>query len=346
VDVDEASPYTVCINPMEGSKDNPDIRPFIAGQLVHLIKSYNESTNTWGPVLESNLKHLLLLAMCHPNGGTIADAARMLEDDDFLEWLLSKTSSSTLRAFFSRLRASKGSETGWDSWRPYLLPRLLPFASSIPVRRIIQHESTLNLSSAMDQQKILIFRLAKASISELDCQLLGTTLMLEFRRAALARARKPLEKRPLFRLVVDEFQTFASDALPNFFREARKFNVGLCVATQSMSSLVSFGGQKTLMDAVLANTATKIIFRASPTDGAFLTDYTEPTFNAGDLARTRNYEAVVAMSAGDVPPLRAKMLRPDESLAARFEDVLGTVKTNCAKLTTDVDEYLERRHSN
>lgn len=341
VDVDDAT-KGAAINPMEGTLERPLLRAFVAGQLLHLIKNNGENHDAWGPATENHLRQCFLLAMNHPSGGTIYDAARLLEDNDFCDWLLSKTQDESLISHFKIWRGTRG-EQGYDSWRPWLLARLHPFTKSMPLVRMLQRPSTLDLEDVINRSRIIVFRLGKATLSEVECQLLGTALLLEFQRAAVARARRPVGDRPPFRLVVDEFQTFASDATPNLFREARKYNLGIVAATQSLTSLVK-PHVSSLKDAVLANTATKIIHRVSPVDANTLDDYTTPHFLRADLMRTRNYEAVVCMSAGDIPPMRVQLSPPDEPLSADSRFLSNDEATKSNHSLADVDAYLAKRH--
>ena len=308
VDVND-SDFSVAVNPMEPCKDAGQDPAFLAGQILHLIKSNGETTNTWGPVAENHIRNLLLAIQANPNGACLADAARMLEDSDFADWLVSKADDS-VKSHFRVWRETRGDQ-GIDGWKAWLLGRLHPFTKSKVLNRMLNRPSTLDLGQAMDERRIVIFRLSKSSLSEVDAQLLGATLLLEFQKAAFARSRKPAGDRVPFRLVVDEFQTCASDATPTLLREARKFNLGLILATQSLGSLKR-PTVTSLKDSVLANTATKVVFRASPADAHVLDDYVMPEFAAADLTRTRNYEAVVAMAASDTQPVRVRMLQPDD----------------------------------
>jgi hypothetical protein len=212
--------------------------------------------------------------------------------------------------------------------------------------RTLSRPSTIDVGTAMNDSSVLIFRLGKATLSELECQLLGTTLLLEFHRAALARAKVPADRRPFCRLVVDEFQTFVSDATPAMFREVRKYNLGLLCATQSLGSLKSRTAEH-LLDAVLANTATKAILRVSPADANLLDDYTLPEFARADLMRTPNYAAVVCMSAsGNVPPIRVCLWPPDDLPRAGEKPAAPTRDEARARkrLAGSIDEFLCERH--
>lgn len=344
IDVDDPG-CGAAINPMEGTQNDPAARAFVADQLVHMIKNNGETTHTWGPAAENHLRNLFLLAMCHPSGGTIADAARSLEDDDFCQWLLSKTKDSSLIAHFKHWRIA-GDNQGIASWRPWLIARLHPFTKSMPMLRMLSRPSTVDVAKAIEASSVLVFGLSKDTLSELECQLLGTTLLMEFHRAALARARLPADRRPFCRLVVDEFQTFVSDATPVMFREVRKYNLGLLCATQSLGSLKSRTSEH-LLDAVLANTATKAILRVSPADANLLDDYTLPEFTRADLMRTPNYEAFMCMSSGgNVPPIRVRLSPPDELIptgdAPRSPSQDELVARH--ELARTVDEFLAQRH--
>lgn len=343
VDVDDPG-CNAAINPMEGTKEDIATRTFVAGQLVHVIKNNGETMHSWGPAAQNHLLQCFLLAMCHPLGGTIFDAARLLENDDHCSYLLSKNQDESLASHFRHWRQT-GGDHGYDSWRPWLLARLHPFTKSRAMMRLLHRPSTIDVGRAMNESKIMIFRLGKATLSELECQLLGTTLLMEFHRAAMARACQPADKRPLFRLAVDEFQNFASDATaPGILREARKYNLGLVAATQSLGSLTNLSSRQ-LKDALLVNTATKVILRVSPSDAAVLDDYVLPEFSRADLMRTPNFEAVVCMSAGGVPPMRVRLHRPDEvSPAPNSPSDLNECGALKRDLVIRIDQYLATRH--
>lgn len=259
--------------------------------------------------------------------------------------MLTKTKDTSLIAHFKHWRIA-GENQGITSWRPWLIARLHPFTKSMAMLRTLSRPSTIDVAKAINDSSVLVFRLGKTTLSELECQLLGTTLLMEFHRAALARAKEPADRRPFCRLVVDEFQTFVSDAAPAMFREVRKYNVGLLCATQSLGSLKSRTAEH-LLDAVLANTATKAILRVSPADANLLDDYSLPEFARADLMRTPNYEAVLCISAsGNVPPIRVRLSPPDDLIPTGEapRSPLHDEITARQELARTVDEFLVQRH--
>jgi hypothetical protein len=300
VDIEDPD-FSVALNPMRGTAGRPELQNYVANQILEIIERLFETPDSTGPMMRNHVRHALLAAMAHPEGGTLADAARLFEDAAFRQWLL-RQADRHLADYFKAFLATHG-ENGYANWLPYLTARFNPFVQNPALRRMLCRPSTLNLRQAMDEGWIVLFRLSKSALQELECALLGTLLLLQFQVAALGRARQPEAQRRPFHLYVDEFHTFANDSTPALFREARKFGLGLAVATQSLGSLRHRNGGD-LANAVLANTATKVLFRLSPLDARMLEEYVEPEFAARHLSRCPNHQAVVSLAGSDMPAFR------------------------------------------
>ena len=300
IDIEDPD-FSVALNPMQGTAGNAEMQNYVANQILEIIEKLFETEQSTGPMMRNHVRHALRLAMCHPEGGTLADAARVFEDPAHRRWLLSRADRQLVDYFKAFLKTD--GENGFANWLPYLMARFNPFVQNPVLRRMLCRPSTLNLRQAMDEGWIVLFRLSKSVLQELECSLLGTLLLLQFQVAALGRAKQPESQRRPFHLFVDEFHTFANDSTPALFREARKFGLGLTVATQSLSSLRHRRGGD-LANAVLANTATKVLFRLSPMDAHMLDEYVEPGFTARDLSRCPNYQAVVSLTGADLPAFR------------------------------------------
>ena len=308
VDIDDPD-FSVALNPMSGTASDPRLRNFVASQMTDLIERLFETPASTGPMMRNNLKNAFLLAMAHPDGGSIADVTRIFEDHTFRDWLLART-DARVRDFFAAFTASNGAEHGFASWKPYLMARVLPFSQNPAMLRMLGRPSTIDLGQLMNDRRIVLFRLSKSVLQDMEVEALGSLILMQFHVAALARARiKPEQRRP-FHLVVDEFHTFANDTTPTLLRESRKYGLGLTLATQSLGSLRRQRGGD-LVNAVLANTATKVFFRLSSPDAALVEDYVQPSFQAGDLTRTRNHHAVVCLAAADTPAFLMRAVLPD-----------------------------------
>lgn len=306
VDIEDPD-FSVALNPLHGTQGNPDLQSYVANQILEIIEHHFEGHDTTGPKMRNNLRHALMAAMAHPEGGTLADAARIFEDADFRRWLLSHADRQTAD-YFKAFVATDG-EQGFKNWLTFILARLHPFVTNRKMRRMLCRPSTLKLRQAMDEGWLVFFRLSKSALQELECALLGTLLLMQFQVAALSRAKVPESQRRPFYLYVDEFHTFANDSTPTLFREARKWALGLTTATQTLSSLRHRKGGE-LANAVLANTATKVLFRLSPLDARMLEEYVEPEFTARHLSRTPNYQALVSVAGSDMTAFRMHAALP------------------------------------
>lgn len=315
---------TACINPLEGMQDDPLHAQFVVGEIMYLIEMLFEVKDSSGPLLRANLRHLLLLSASHPGRhGTFLDAARILEDSDFRDFMLSKCKDRNVVDYWQKLKETRSSDHGFAEWIPYLMARLSPFISSPIMKRLINRpDSTIDLAQAMADKKIVLFNLSKGVLQDIECQVLGSLILMKFFSAALGRARVPEEQRAPFHLYVDEFQTFATDSVSRMFSEARKYGLCMTTANQSLGQLNNRWGRSNIAESILANTATKFLFRLGPSDMETLKPYFNPQFDAETMASLPDFHAVACMSNQNrpLPPfvLRANLAaaNPDKHIPA------------------------------
>jgi hypothetical protein len=100
-----------------------------------------------------------------------------------------------------------------------------------------QGKSTINLTRAMREGKILLVKLSP--LYEQASQLVGGSILAKLLMAGFAQASLPERERRPFLLMVDEFQRVAagSSDMKTFIHEARKARVATILATQSLQSL-------------------------------------------------------------------------------------------------------------
>ena len=294
---------TACLNPLEGMKDDPVYAQFVVGEVMSLIDMLFETKDSSGPMTRNILRNLLLLSACMTGRhGTFLDAARMLEDRDYLDYLLSKCKDRSVVDFWEQFKKTTGSDHGFVQWLPYLLSRLGPFTASPTMKRLINRpESTIDLAGAMRDRKIVLFNLSKSVLQDTECQVLGSLILMKFFGAALGRARLPEDQRAPFHLYIDEFQTFATDSVPRMFSEARKFNLCLTTANQSISQLSNRWGRSDISAAILANTSSKFFFRLGPSDTEMLRPYFRPQFEDAAMSTLPDFHAVACMSDHNRP---------------------------------------------
>ena len=294
---------TACLNPLEGMRDDPILAQYVVGEIISLIDMLFETKDSSGPQKRNCLRNLLLLAASTPGRhGTLMDVLRILEDSDYCDYLLSKCKNRNVVDFWGKFRLTRSSDNGFGEWLPYLMAPIAPFTTSPIMKRLLSRpDSTIDLAQAMRDKKIVLFNLNKSVLQDTEAQVLGSLILMKFFSAALARARLPADQRPPFHLYVDEFQSFATDSVPRMFAEARKFGLCLTTANQSLGQLQNRWGRSNIAESILANTATKFLFRLGPADMDTLQAFYKPQFGEETMANLPDFHAVACMADNNRP---------------------------------------------
>ena len=324
VDVGDAE-NTACLNPLQGMRDDPMLSSFVASQIGEIIDMQLEGRDTTGPQIRSHIYHLLRLAGSRTAfNGTLLDAVRILEEPEFRAWMLSKCADPALIGYWKRFVSTSG-DHGFGNWLPYLQARLAPFTSSPILKRLLcRPDSSFNLRQAMDERKIIIFNLDKGVLQDVECRMLGAVLLMMLRAAAMSRSRQPQSERVPCHVYIDEFASFAGDSASRLFAESRKYALGLCVSLQQTSQLGNRWGREPVLDAVLANTAQKFIFRLAPTDVGPLAHYYQPALTPAGIVNLPDFHTVATLSTSGArtAPFVMKVDRPDPALAPNCADLV------------------------
>jgi hypothetical protein len=171
------------------------------------------------------------------------------------------------------------------------------FMTNTTMRNILgQTQSSIDIRQAMDEGKIILVKLAKGQIGEMNMQLLGMIIVAQIQMAAMARADVPEEERKDFYLYVDEFQNFATDSFAAILSEARKFRLNLIVANQFIGQLTD-----EIRDAVFGNVGSLMCFRVGNDDAEYMAKQFAPLFNQQDLINIENYNSVTKILIDSKP---------------------------------------------
>jgi hypothetical protein len=123
--------------------------------------------------------------------------------------------------------------------------------------------SSVDLEELIKPGRLVIWRLAKGELSETNMSLIGSGLVTKIWYHIISKGMA--ERVPLL-LVADEFQNFGNlETLEAILTEGRKFKIGLALAHQTIRQI-----PYKIQDAVMGNTATKIVFRVSGHDSQIL----------------------------------------------------------------------------
>ena len=145
-------------------------------------------------------------------------------------------------------------------------------------------------------------------------------------------------------LFIDEAQSYCTDSTVQLFAEARKFGLAITTANQSIGQLRNRYGQSTIAEAVLANTASKILFRLGPSDIELLQPYYKPQFDASDMATLPDRHGVVCMPVcgQPLPPFVARFDRPmhERLRHASIDEVVAQSRAAHTRPIGDVNREL------
>jgi hypothetical protein len=137
----------------------------------------------------------------------------------------------------------------------------------------------------MDNQRIFIANLSKGAIGEAASNLLGSLIVSHLQLLTMARSEIAEQERVPFFVHVDELANFTTDSFAGLLSEARKYGTHFAVAAQYTSQ-----ASDRLLDALLGNVGTLIVFRVSAADAELLAPEFHP-LPAHELADQAPYRA-------------------------------------------------------
>lgn len=214
---------------------------------------------SWGPRMEDLLRHSILTLMETPDT-TLLDLLLLLASPDHRARYTRSLRDPLLRHFweaqFSQYDRRMRVEVVGSS-----LNKIGRFLANPLIRNIVsQPHNALDMRQIMDERKILLVNLSKGDLGEDNSFLLGAVLVNLVLIAALQRREIPQKQRHPFHLIVDEFQSFATESFATLQSEARKYAVDIIVAHQYRDQLDDLNQGSTL------NVANVITMRVSGKD--------------------------------------------------------------------------------
>ncbi|MBX3024681.1 type IV secretion system DNA-binding domain-containing protein [bacterium] len=299
---DPTQPYGV--NPLAGV---PIVkRPLAASGLLEVMKKL--WSDSWGPRLEHIVRNTFLALLDQPHA-TIADAMRLLSDDDYRRHAMTAVRSQPVRAFWLKEYEKYPAKFRLEAIAP-IQNKVGAFLANPLLHRILTRaERMLDLRRIMDDGKILLVNLAKGRIGEDTATLLGALIVTSLGVAAMSRSDVAEDDRRDFFVYLDEFHAFTTLSLAGMLSELRKYGVGLVLAHQYLAQL-----DPLVREAILGNAGTIMSFRVGPEDADLLAQEFGPTFSALDMINLPNRHIYLKLMVDGVPspPFSARTFRlPD-----------------------------------
>jgi len=233
-------------------------KSFISSDVVATFRRFATS---WGDVMESVLANSTIALLESDGPKTLEDLRRFLVDDSVRTEILATVKDRRVRDYF-------GSEYKLIAKRSLssVLIRLDTFLRQKLVRNIVGGNSNcLNFSSAINEKRILLVKLAEGLIGESNASLLGTLMISKLYQTALTRQSIDQQKRALFSCFIDEAAHYAGiPSMSLILSNLRKYGISLTLATQSFSRLRL--QDTALADSILTNVGARILFRLGEKD--------------------------------------------------------------------------------
>ncbi len=280
------------LNLLEYDERYPEQKTFVINEMLKIFDKLYDLKSTGGPMFEQYMRNAMILVMDDPSSGsTLMEIPRVLSDERFRAYKLSKCKTQVVRDFWLKEASKAGGEASLANMVPYITSKLTPFITNDIVRPIIgQQKSAINVREAMDSQKILLLDLSKGKLGDLNAYLIGMVLVGKILMAALSRTDISAEERKDFYLYIDEFQNFITDSISTILSEARKYGLDLTIAHQYIGQ-ISQKGDTAIRDAVFGNVGSMVAFRIGTEDADFLGKEFAPVFTPFDLVNVEAYTA-------------------------------------------------------
>lgn len=248
-------------------------------------------------MFETYMRNALFLIMDNPDAGaTLLDVSRVFEDRNYRRSLVEACSDLAVADFWTKQAERATGEAALTGIAPYITSKLNQFSQNALLAPIVgQRNTTVSIPDLLRQRRILLVNLSAGHLGVRDAQLLGTLVLTTLLRTAMSL---PRASRHTMHVYMDEFQYFLTDAAAETLAQGRKFGLSLTMAHQHVGQLTTAGtrfGTK-LLDAVLGNVATKLIFRVGPRDVEHLGGWVAPDLDGQDLMHLADHDVVACLT--------------------------------------------------
>jgi len=330
-----------------------DERDLIIDEMYQSLDRLYDMRQVGGPIFELNFRGMLKLLMGdkHHNDfvPTVLEFTQCYLSAEFRDWLRKRTHDPQTLDFLKELERT-GGDASLANLSPYITSKFSRFVHDTRLTRILGQERTsFDFDEIMNERKILLVNLGKGRFGPYASALLANQLVTRFKLAAMKRGEIPPEKRKEFFLYVDECHNLPSENFCELLSEARKFGMGLVLATQYTAQLkAAKHGNMDLLSAILGNVGTILIFRLGHEDAISMAPALYPIFSSVDITGLANWHGYARMQInGDATPPFSFKTRKDPSsykkTTARRIRTLSNRKYGCRAST--IDAQIRRRRT-
>ena len=265
--------WPISFNPLQNV--SPELKHQMTQGLIEVME--RQFGANWTPRLEHVFRFTTLALLDYPDA-TMRGMISMLTDRPYRQKVIEYITDDMVKRFFAVEFADWSEKFDTDAIIP-LVNKLGQFLSMPMLRNIFaQKENKIDFEDIMNSRKILLINLAKGKIGEENSSFFGSMFVTKMKQAGMKRAEMPEDRRTDFYFYVDEFHNIVTASFMNLFSEARKYGLNLTVAHQYTGQLMP-----AVLDTVLGNVATIILFRVGGDDAAKMETEMTPVFKAKDM---------------------------------------------------------------
>ena len=162
------------------------------------------------------------------------------------------STNPTVRSFFRKMWENV---TTFKDSKAGILVKTTHLLGMSSFANLVSGKSTVNLSEALESNKLVLFNLAIGNLGDKAPIYIGKIIVsllqsISFKRAGLEKS----ERKPVY-LYIDEFQDYVSDSMIRLLTQGRKYKMFLTIANQFVGQGMSAEEQK----AIFGTTKIKII---------------------------------------------------------------------------------------
>lgn len=277
-------------------------RDLIIDELYDTIDKIYDMKLTGGPMFEAYMRGMLKLLMGSKSADdfkpTLLEFKNCFISKEFRKWLLYRTDEADTHDFVREVVDVQG-EASLQNMSPYVTAKINRFLAGSTITNIIaQDETAFNFEEIMAQGKIFLAKLGKGRFGSTVSALIANQLVSRFKNAAMKRGEMRPSDRRDFYMVVDECHAVPMQTFTQLLAEARKYRLGLVLATQYAKQLKGDNPNDDLLAAILGNVGTLSIFRLGIDDARLLAPALYPYFNARDIVALPNWQGYSKLTIG------------------------------------------------
>lgn len=329
-------------------------RDIIIDDLYQNLDRIYDFRQSGGPMFEKYFRGMIRLLMGDkPRPGfipTLLDFSHCFESEDFRKWLCQSIDDPNVEMLMREIERVKG-DASMDNISPYITSKFSRFNSDRRLKRIIgQSHSSLDFESIMNDGKILLMKLGRGRFGQTISALIANQIVSRFKLAAMKRGDIPAKRRRECYLYVDECQTLPPENFMELLSEARKYRMGIILATQYTAQLnTGNGGVNSLLSAIIGNVGSMLIFRLGQLDAEMMEQVLKPVLSRQDITGLPNFQgyARIQLSNETLLPFSFKTIK--DVISYDSKKVKKILKQNSSKYgmdCRDIDQQIYDRLHN